>query len=189
MSALSLFFALSLAAAPAQAAELSIDVDPARSSVEFTLGASLHTVHGSFKVKRGSIRFSTDTSKASGEIVVDMTSGESGGGARDRRMHKEILESEHYPDAVFTLDRVTGQFVGEREVQVEVHGTLHIRGQDHEVTLPAKVNLRKGDLTATATFSMPFVKWGMKNPSTFVLRVNQNVDLNLTLAGAIHSIP
>ena len=63
----------------------------------FTLGDVLHTVRGSFKLKRGSVRFDPDTGQAGGEIVVDVTSGNTNGDARDRRMDKAILESARYP--------------------------------------------------------------------------------------------
>jgi hypothetical protein len=53
-------------------------LDPAKSTVEFTLGASLHTVHGTFKVKSGEIHFDPAKGTASGAIVVDALSGESG---------------------------------------------------------------------------------------------------------------
>src|SRR5206468_824467 len=56
--------------------------DPTRTTVAFTLGDVLHTVHGSFKLKSGVIHFDSSTGKASGSVVVDATSGESGSGAR-----------------------------------------------------------------------------------------------------------
>ena len=78
-------------AMPANDAALAVDVSRAR--VEFTLGDVLHTVHGRFTVKRAGVVFDAATGKASGEIVVDAASGDSGSGARDRRMRKEVLES------------------------------------------------------------------------------------------------
>ena len=87
----------------------SLQIDPAQTKVEFTLADVLHTVHGTFVLKRGTIRFDPATGKASGELVVDAASGESGNGARDRRMHKDILESDRYPEIVFRPDRVEGQ--------------------------------------------------------------------------------
>src|SRR6476646_7260108 len=84
---------------PLTAAENSIELDPARTSIAFTLGDVLHTVHGTFKLKRGAVKFDSATGSASGEIVVDVASGNSGNSGRDKRMHKEILESVRYPEA------------------------------------------------------------------------------------------
>ena len=63
---------------------------------------------------------------------------------------------------------------------------LRIHGQDHEVTFHGKENLQDDRVTASAKFVMPYVSWGMKDPSTFVLRVNDKVDLEMSLTGIIH---
>jgi polyisoprenoid-binding protein YceI len=65
-----------------------LTVDPAQSTVHWSLDSSLHTVHGTFKVKRGTVTVDPATGKAKGEIVVDAASGESGNDSRDRKMHK-----------------------------------------------------------------------------------------------------
>jgi hypothetical protein len=39
--------------------------------------------------------------------------------------------------------------------------------------------------TATIHFAVPYASWGVKNPSTFFLRVNGTVDIDLTAAGTI----
>jgi hypothetical protein len=43
-----------------------------------------------------------------------------------------------------------------------------------------------GEWTVTSHFTVPYVKWGMKNPSTFVLRVNQSVDIEIQASGESH---
>jgi hypothetical protein len=54
--------------------------------VEYKLGAVLHTVEGTFALKRGHFSFDPESGRAAGELVVDATSGQSGnGGCRDRR--------------------------------------------------------------------------------------------------------
>ena len=34
-------------------------------------------------------------------------------------------------------------------------------------------------------FAIPYVKWGLKNPSTFILRVDQSVDVEIKASGDI----
>jgi polyisoprenoid-binding protein YceI len=119
---------------PLAAAESTIELDPARTTVGFTLGDVLHTVHGTFKLKRGSIVFDSSSGKASGEIVVDVASGNSGNGGRDKRMHKEILESARYPDAVFTADRVSGELAPRGASELDVHRAFQIHGASHDMT-------------------------------------------------------
>src|ERR1700690_2506255 len=128
-----LFFLL--CALPLAAAESTVELDPARTTINFTLADVLHTVHGTFKLKHGSITFDSSTGKAAGEIVVDVASGNSGGGTRDKRMHKEILESARYPEAVFTADRVSGELAPRGASELDVHGAFQIHGVSHEMTL------------------------------------------------------
>src|ERR1700731_3132143 len=95
-------------ASAASANEIILNVNPAQSAVHYTVSSSLHTVHGTFALKRGALRLDRSTGKASGEIVVDAISGESGNNSRDKRMHKEVLESTRFADIVFRPDHLEG---------------------------------------------------------------------------------
>jgi polyisoprenoid-binding protein YceI len=158
---------------------LSLDLDPAKTTIQFTLHDVLHTVHGTFKLKRGSIHFDPDSGKASGEIIVDVTSGASGSEARDHRMHKEILESQRFPEATFTPDRVDGKLNTQEPSQIDVHGVFKIHGASHELTLHFQLERTGNQVVASAHFAIPYVEWGMKNPSNFVLKVDKTVDLDI----------
>ncbi len=93
-----------------RAQEMTLELDPANTKVEFTLSDVLHTVHGTFALKSGLIHFNPSSGSASGLVVVDVKSGQSGNNSRDRKMHKEILQSEQYPDAMFTPTKMSGTF-------------------------------------------------------------------------------
>jgi polyisoprenoid-binding protein YceI len=153
-----------------------VDLNPANTEIAFTVSDPLHTVRGTFKLKRGNIRFDPESGKASGEIVIDVTSGASGSGMRDRRMHKDILESQKYPEAVFTANRVDGR-LGQPEV--DVHGKMNMHGADHEMTLHFKVTAEGGQYTVITHFTIPYVQWGMKNPSNFILKVGDKVEVDV----------
>jgi polyisoprenoid-binding protein YceI len=170
---------------PLAAAENTIELDPARTTINFTLADVLHTVHGTFKLKRGSITFDSSNGKASGEIVVDVASGNSGGGTRDKRMHKEILESARYPEAVFTADRVSGELAPRGPSELDVHGAFQIHGASHEMTFHFRANVNGNDVASTTGFTIPYVQWGMKNPSNFLLRVSEKVEMNITAEGLL----
>jgi polyisoprenoid-binding protein YceI len=165
--------------------DVSLQVDPQRSTIQFTLGDVLHTVHGTFKAKRGSFRLDPLSGKVTGEIVVDARSGESGGGLRDKKMHREILDSERYPDIIFRPDHVDGVVALQGKSSVKVHGMFSIHGSDHELTVPADVDMNPDRWTATLHFAVPYVKWGIKNPSTLFLRVSESVDIDLAAVGTI----
>src|SRR5581483_3555043 len=127
-----LVLVLFAAAAALFGQETIVQLDPAQTNVQFTLSDILHTVHGGFKLKRGFVRYDFATGKASGEIVIDAQSGQSGSEARDKRMHRNILESDRYPEIVFLPDRVEGVLSRAR-----LHGNFRIHGQDHEMTMLA----------------------------------------------------
>ena len=157
----------------------AIAIDPAQTKVEFTLGAVLHTVHGNFQLMRGTLTFDPQSGKASGELVVDATSGESGNPSRDKKMHAAILESARYPEITFRPDRVDGKVAPQGTSQVQLHGAFAIHGVEHEILLPVTVDAAAGQYNVTATFEVPYVKWGMKNPSTLLLRVNDKVEITI----------
>ena len=162
---------------------LTFKIDPAKSSVRFTLGAVLHTVHGTFKIKGGAVRFDPNSGKASGQIAVDVRSGNTGEGTRDRQMHANVLESDRFPDAVFSPDRINGRLASSGPSDVEVHGTLSLHGRDHEMTVPVRVQMQSASITAEAKFTVPYVSWGMRDPSTFILQVAKSVDIDVMLEG------
>ena len=171
--------AMLAAASSIPAEDTVLQIDPSRTKVEFTLADVLHTVHGSFLLKRGDLRFDAITGKASGELVVDAASGDSGSGARDRNMHKNVLESARYPEIVFRPDRVEGKVTPLGTSHVGLHGMFSIHGTEHEITLPAVVEADGGQYTAGITFAVPYVQWGMKNPSTLFLRVSDKVEISI----------
>lgn len=180
-----LVFVIFVIAVSAAAAQQTLTLDPAHTSVKFTLGDVLHTVHGTFQLKNGELQLDATSGKLSGQIVVNARSGESGSGMRDRKMHKEVLESEQYPEISFRPDRVEGKVASEGKSSVKVHGMFTIHGVDREITVPADVEISADHWTATVHFTIPYEKWGMKNPSTLFLRVSDSVEIDLMAAGSV----
>jgi polyisoprenoid-binding protein YceI len=174
-----------LLASPAalQAQETTFELDPAKTTVEFTLGATLHAVHGTFQAKSGTIRFNPASGEASGRFVIEATSGNSDNESRDHKMHEVVLESAKYAEIVFTPTRVTGTVAAQGDSSVQVQGMLRIHGADHEITLSVPIHVSGNEVTATTHFVVPYVAWGLKNPSTFVLRVSKEVEIEASASG------
>ncbi len=170
------------AASPAQ--ELLLQLDPAKSGADIILAGNLHTVDGSFSLKHGAIRFNPATGKASGEVVFDATSGKTGNSSRDNKMHKDVIQSRRYPEIVFHPDRADGALSTFGDSTLQVHGMFVIHGAEHEVTFPVEVNLAGTAWSAKASFQVPYVKWGMKNPSVLFLRVGDTVQVQFHAAGS-----
>ncbi len=171
------------AALPLSASETVLNFEPASTEIHWTLDALLHTVHGTFKLKSGTVSFDPATGKASGRLVVSAPSGESGSESRDARMHKSILESAKFPDIVFTPKQVEGKVPAQGKAIIQVHGTFNLHGADHEMVLPVEVNAAPDQITADTRFSVPYIQWGLKNPSTLVLRVGDRVDIDIHAIG------
>ncbi len=169
---------------PSAAQQRELQLDPAQTSVKFTLGDVLHTVRGTFKLKHGDLLIEP-AGKVSGEIVVDAKSGDSGSGMRDHKMNKEVLESDRYPEISFRPDRVEGMVASSGKSAVTVHGMFNVHGADHEITVPAEVDMTADRWTATVHFTVPYEKWGMKNPSTLFLRVNDSVEIDVVASGSL----
>jgi polyisoprenoid-binding protein YceI len=174
-----LLFLLAALASPAFSGEYSLKLTPENTTIEWTLESTLHTIHGTFELKRGSIRFDPDSGKAGGEVLVDTTSGDSGGGARDGRMHKSILQSSKYPEAVFTPDRLEGKLAMPGTSNLKLHGIFRIHGEDHEITMDVQTKVALNRITARIAFDVPYVIWGMKNPSTLILKVGKKVQVTI----------
>jgi polyisoprenoid-binding protein YceI len=169
--------------ASAQSQELTLQFSPASTSIKFTLGDILHTVHGSFNLKNGEVRYDAATGSVSGTVVVDARSGQSGNRMRDRRMHRDILESERYPEIGFRPDRVEGKVAATGTSTVQVHGMFSIHGGEHELTMPVRIQVLPGHWIADTNFTIPYVKWGIKDPSNFILRVSQSVEIEVHATG------
>lgn len=167
------------------AAEMQVQFIPSDTHILYEVDSVLHNVKGAFRFKSGNIRFDPAGGKASGLLTVDATSGQSGDHARDSRMHKEIIQSPKYPEITFAPDHIEGAVKLEGDSMIQVHGIFGIHGAEHEITMPAQVHITNGDVNLTTTFSIPFIQWGMKNPSTFVLRVSNAVKIDIQAAGKL----
>jgi polyisoprenoid-binding protein YceI len=168
------------------AQEQSFHIDTSKSQVEFTLGDVLHTVHGTFRLKDSTVQIDPPKGNASGAIVVDATSGNSGSEARDHKMNKDVLESAKYPEFRFTLQSMQGSLAPSGTSEVKLSGVMSIHGGDHPMTITVPVQIANGQASADVHFVVPYVQWGMKDPSTFVLRVGKQVDITAHLVGSLN---
>ena len=170
---------------PAPVSEIVLTLDPAQSIVHWSVDSSLHTVHGTFALKSGTLHFDPETGKAGGEIVVAATSGESGSKSRDARMHKEILETPRYPEVIFRPTQVEGKVDQTGASDVKLNGIFSIHGADHDLTALVHAELTGDRWRGTSKFEVPYVKWGIKNPSNFLLKVKPVVSVELEMSGEV----
>ncbi len=162
-------------------------IDPAQSEVHFTLGDVLHVVHGTFRVQQGNVIFNPASGTMDGTVAVDARSGESGNKIRDRRMSDEELKAPSFSMVTFAPKRFRGVIPASGDSKIEVEGVFTILGSAHEIKVPMQVHFEANHWKATGSFAVPYVDWGLKDPSTFVLRVEKAVAIDLVLVGDLAS--
>ena len=171
--------------AGAFAQQQTFTVNPASSSVGFALTGTGHEVHGTFHVTSGSIQFDRSAPKMSGNIVVSAVSGESGDNGRDKNMHQKVLETDRFADVTFQPQSYTGSIAATGDSTIQVSGTFTLHGTPHDLTVPMQVHIDGQNLTAKGSFVVPYVKWGLKDPSIFILKVAKEVHIDLNLVGTV----
>ncbi|MBZ5721074.1 MAG: YceI family protein [Acidobacteriia bacterium] len=176
-------FLLGVASRNLRAQETVLELDPANTTVQFSLDATLHTVHGTFKLKGGTIHFNPATGTASGQVTVDATSGDTDNDSRDHKMHKSVLESAKYPEITFTPTKVKGALAPNGDSTVQVEGVFRLHGTDHPISASVPVQLHGNVLSTKTHLVIPYVDWGLKNPSTFFLHVSDKVEVEVSATG------
>jgi polyisoprenoid-binding protein YceI len=182
----SLTLALSLALAPvAFAQHQTFTVNPEASKVAFALAGNTHHVDGIFHVQSGSIDYDRSTQAISGSVVVAAGSGNSGDQDRDKKMNSDVLEVAHYADVSFVPKSYQGTIPASGDSTIQVTGVFTLHGTPHNLTVPMQIHIEGAALTAKTHFTVPYVQWGLKDPSIFILKVAKVVDIDLTLTGSL----
>ncbi len=174
----------------APATNISLHFDPAGTHIRFTVKSLLHDARGSFKLKGGALAVDPTSGLAQGEILVDATTGTTGNKATDRRLQKEVLESDRYPSIFFHAEHLEGELPhADGSADLTAVGTLNIHGADH----PEQIKLhlvRSGDsFTATSRFTVPYVAWGMKDPSNGLTHYSREAVVDVSARGTLKSVP
>lgn len=180
------FALLAFTLAPAAVAQQqTYTLTPATSQVNFQLGGNTHAVHGSFHVTSGTVNFDESTHSMSGRILVDPLTGDSGNSSRDQKMKKEVLEANRFSEISFQPQSFQGTIAPAGDSTVQVSGNFNLHGASHNLTVPMHLHRDGKHLTAETTFTVPYVQWGLKDPSIFVLKVAKEVSIELKLDGQL----
>jgi polyisoprenoid-binding protein YceI len=174
---------------PAKSQQITIHLDAGKSKIEWVLHDTIHTVNGTFQLKGGLITFNFATGVADGELLVDVSTGASGNATRDNKMKTQVLETQKFPTAFFHQTMVTGAIRPGTTQQLTVQGTLNIHGADHPITLKVDVKADGSMVTATTHFAIPYVAWGMRDPSIMLIHVGKQVDVTVIAQGTVEKTP
>ncbi len=160
-------------------------VNPDASEVKMTLNTTHEVVIGTFHIQSGSIEFDRSNSKMSGSVVVLAGSGKTGNDSRDKKMYRDVLEVEQHATVSFEPKTYAGAIASSGDSTIQVTGIFTLLGTPHEITVPMLVHLEGRSATARAQFVVPYVDWGLKNPSFLIWKAENDVAIDLNLSGTI----
>jgi polyisoprenoid-binding protein YceI len=182
-----LLAALALAGllAPAvAAAQTRYHIDPEKSQVQFFLGGS-HKVSGQFHVSSGDISFDPKTGAMQGTVLVEAGSGNSANKFRDKKMRNGELKAEMFPAITFAPAHFDGTLNDSGDSTLSVQGTFTLIGRPHEITVPMTVHIDGNQCAAKGEFMIPYVAWGVKDPSLFPFKEAKEVKIGLAFDGTL----
>ncbi len=179
-------FALSAVLVSAAVAQHQTFVpNPAASEVKITLNTTHEIVNGAFHLQSGSIAYDPGTHAMSGSVIVLAGSGNTGNGSRDKKMNRDILRVEQYATISFEPRSYTGAVAPSGDSNIQITGAFTLLGTPHEITVPMLVHIEGSTATAKAHFVVPYVQWGLKNPSFLIWKADNDVAVDLNLVGTI----
>jgi len=174
-----------LLAAPAAASERTLVLDPDRTEVSFDLPATGHDVHGLVSLDRGVLRFDAETGALDGEVVLDPAFARTGSSSRDRTLRDDVFEVARFPSIRFLPSSFDGTLAEEGRSELVVQGEIDLHGVGHAVDLPTRLTAEGGELTAEFDLDVPFIEWGLHDPSILFLRVGKVVQVHVRARGAV----
>lgn len=172
-------------AATAFAQQEVFTVHGGESRVGITLNTTHEVVHGTFQVQSGTIRFDRAFPQLSGSIVVAAGSGITGNGSRDKKMNHDILKADQFAFVSFVPKSYLGTIAATGASTIQVSGTFTLLGAAHELTVPMRIETDGKKLVATTKFVVPYVQWGLKNPSFLFWKADNDVTVDLSLRGEL----
>ena len=162
-------------------------IDPNASDVKMTLKTTHEIVNGTFHVDSGSIGYDRKSSSIFGTVVIAAGSGKTGNDSRDKKMNKDILKVQQYSNVIFNPKSYTGTIAPSGDSTIQVAGVITLLGTPHGVTVLMHVHIDGAGCTAKTHFMIPYVQWGLKNPSFLIWKADNDVAIDLDLVGRLSS--
>jgi hypothetical protein len=179
-------FALAVLLAPgAMAQHQTFVANPDASEVKMTLKTTHEVVNGTFHIQSGSLEFDRTAAKISGSVVVLAGSGKTGNGSRDKKMNKDILEVEQHATVSFEPKSYAGAIAPSGDSTIQATGIFTLLNTPHEITIPILVHIESTTATVKAHFVVPYIQWGLKDPSFLFWKADKDVTIDLFLTGRL----
>jgi polyisoprenoid-binding protein YceI len=166
-------------------------------NVIFKTDAPLESINGTATAISGSVTFDPANPAAlSGRIVVAASSLHLGNPMQKEHLHSDKwLNVAKYPEIIFETTKVANVKTSDNVTTADVTGKMTLHGVTKEITAPVKLTYLKdklkqrlpgkeGDLLVLrSTLIIKRTDFAI-NPGTFEDKVSNDIELNLSLAGA-----
>lgn len=100
-------------------------------------------------------------------------------------MQKDILESSRFPEINFVPNKIDATLPLSGTTPIRLSGVFTIHGAAHEITIPLEASISGSDVTGKEKFIIPFVEWGIKDPSIFLFKVDKTVEVEVFAVGHV----
>jgi polyisoprenoid-binding protein YceI len=175
---------LALFAAPAAFGQhQTFSVTPDASEVRMKLNTTHEVVSGTFHIQSGSVDFDRFAHQISGMVTVVAGSGKTGNDSRDKKMNKDILKTDQFTSVSFAPKSYQGNIASSGTSSIQVRGVFTLLGVAHDLTISMQIQMDGQKTMVKAHFAVPYVDWGLKNPSFLFWKAENNVDIDLNLVG------
>lgn len=178
--------ALAVILGPAALAQhQTFTVNPDTSEIKMTLNTTHEVVNGSFHLQSGSINFDRTASTISGIVIVAAGTGKTGNDSRDKKMDKDILKADEFATVSFAPKTYSGTIAASGDSSINVRGVFTLLGTAHDLTIPMQIHIDGSKVTVKGQFVVPYVNWGLKNPSFLIWKAENDVAIDINLVGQI----
>ena len=176
-------------------------IDDDRNTFTFESKAPLEKIIGMSNKIAGHIHVNANdvTSGSMAKFELDLASMSTGIGLRDEHMREQFLETDKYPKAVLTIDKVTKAssktLMDQKPVTLDAKGTLELHGVKNEVHLEGitvtflkenedtKARLPGDLIHIDGGFVLKLSDYNIKRPQLVLLKLNDNIKVNVDLFG------
>lgn len=144
-------------------------------------------ITGKGNAPRGEFKFS-DEKMASGSATFDLNSLDTGIEGRDKHMKEKYLETQKYPDAKLTLQKITltKNALGESSISadsVPFEGLLRLHGIEKPISGSLKVSGDSHAAKVEAQFKLKLADYGIAVPSFAGITVANEVEVSVQTSG------
>lgn len=94
---------------------------------------------------------------------------------------------EQFATVTFQPETYSGNLAPSGDSNIQVTGIFTLLGTPHEITVPMKIHIEGAGATAKGHFVVPYVQWGLKNPSFLIWKADDDVAIDLNLVGHVYN--